>query len=64
VITLVILLLHAPGAVAPDWDDGLAMGVDGLVGGYTRARLQSRIPDVLIRRLVGVPAIFIGAYFL
>ena len=56
--------LHEPGAVAPDWDDGIALGIGGLVGGYTGARLQSRVPDVLIRRLVGVLVIGIGAYFL
>ena len=36
----------------------------GLAGGYTGARLQSRMPDLLIRRLVGVLVIGIGAYFL
>ena len=64
VITFVILSFHVPGAVAPDWDDGLARGIGGLAGGYTGARLQSRIPDVLIRRLVGVLVIGIGAYYL
>ena len=64
VITFVILSFHVPGAVAPDWDDGLALGIGGLAGGYTGARLQSRIPDVLIRRLVGVLVIGIGAYYL
>ena len=43
---------------------GIALGVGGLAGGYTGARLQSRMPDVLIRRLVGVLVIAIGAYFL
>jgi uncharacterized membrane protein YfcA len=64
VITFVILSIHTPGAVSPDWDDGLALGLGGLAGGYTGARLQSRMPDVLIRRLVGVLVITIGAYFL
>ena len=54
--------LHAPGAVAPDFDDAIALGVDGLAGGYTGARLQSRMPEVLIRRLVGVLVIGIGAF--
>jgi uncharacterized membrane protein YfcA len=35
-----------------------------LAGGYTGARIQSRMPDVLIRRLVGVLVMAIGAYFL
>jgi uncharacterized protein len=64
VITFVLLSLHAPGAVAPDFDDGIALGIGGLAGGYIGARLQSRMPDVLIRRLVGVLVLGIGAYFL
>jgi uncharacterized membrane protein YfcA len=51
VVTFVILSLHEPGAVSPDFDDGLALGIGGLADGYTGARLQSRMPDVLIRRL-------------
>ncbi len=42
VITFTLLSLHAPGGVAPDFDDGIALGIGGLVGGYTGARLQSR----------------------
>ena len=49
--------------MAPNWPTGVALGVGGLAGGYTGARLQSRMPDVLIRRLVGVLVIAIGAYY-
>jgi hypothetical protein len=54
VITFAILSLHEPGSVGPDWDTGVALGVGGLAGAYTGARLQSRLPDALIRRLVGI----------
>ena len=64
VITFTILSLQLHISVAPDWPTGIALGVGGLAGGYTGARLQSRMPDVLIRRLVGVLVIAIGAYFL
>ncbi len=64
VITFTILSLHQHISVAPDWPTGIALGAGGLAGGYTGARLQSRMPDVLIRRLVGVLVIAIGAYFL
>ena len=64
VITFTILSLHQHISVAPDWPTGIALGIGGLAGGYTGARLQSRMPDVLIRRLVGVLVIAIGAYFL
>ena len=64
VITSTILSLHQHVSVAPDWPIGIALGLGGLAGGYTGARLQSRMPDVLIRRLVGVLVIAIGAYYL
>jgi uncharacterized membrane protein YfcA len=64
VITFVILSLHEPDSVAPDWDTGLALGLGGLAGGYTGARLQSHLPDALIRRLLGVLVIAIGARYL
>jgi uncharacterized protein len=64
VITFTVLAVHEPGAVAPDWPVGIALGIGGLAGGYTGARLQSRLPDVLIRRLVGVLVIAIAARYL
>jgi uncharacterized membrane protein YfcA len=64
VITFTILSLHQHISVAPDWPTGIALGLGGLAGGYTGARIQSRMPDVLIRRLVGVLVIGIGAYYL
>lgn len=51
-------------AVAPDWPTGIALGAGGLAGAYTGARLQSRMPDVMIRRLVGVLVVAIGARYL
>jgi uncharacterized membrane protein YfcA len=64
VCTFVILSLHQHGAVAPDWPTGLALGAGGLAGSYWGARLQSRLPDILIRRLLGVLVIAIGARYL
>ncbi len=64
VVTFTILSLHQHISVAPDWPTGIALGLGGLAGGYTGARIQSRMPDVLIRRLVGVLVIGIGAYYL
>jgi uncharacterized protein len=53
VITFLILSLHQGASVAPDWPTGIALGVGGLAGVYTGARLQSRMPDLVIRRLIG-----------
>ena len=64
VVTFTILSIHEPGSVAPDWPIGVALGVGGLADAYTGARLQSRLPDALIRRLVGILVIDIGARYL
>ena len=64
VITFTILSLHQHGPVAPDWPTGIALGIGGLAGGYTGARIQTRFPDVPIRRLVGILVIAIGARYL
>jgi len=64
VATFTILAVHHPGSVAPDWPTGLALGLGGLAGGYTGARIQARLPDTLIRQIVGVLVIAIGARYL
>jgi uncharacterized protein len=64
VITFTILSINQHAPVAPDWPTGIALGVGGLAGGYTGARIQSRLPDVLIRRLVGILVIAIGIRYL
>jgi hypothetical protein len=52
------------GPVAPNWPTGIALGIGGIAGGYLGARMQSRLPDTLIRRTVGILAIAIAAQFL
>jgi hypothetical protein len=64
VIAFTILSLHQHVSVAPDWPTGIALGLGGLAGGYTGARIQSRLPELLIRRILGVLVITIGAYYL
>jgi hypothetical protein len=64
VITFTMLSLHQHGPVAPSWPTGIALGAGGLAGGYTGARIQSRLPDVLIRRLIGILVVAIGARYL
>jgi uncharacterized protein len=60
VVTFLVLSSHHHGSIAPDWGIGLALGVGGLLGGYTGARLQPRLPDALIRRILGVLVLAIG----
>ena len=64
VLTFSILAIHQHITVAPNWPIGIALGVGGLAGGYTGARIQSRLPDLLIRRLLGVLVIAIGIRYL
>jgi uncharacterized membrane protein YfcA len=64
VATFTILSIHQHGSVAPDWPTGIALGIGGLAGSYIGARIQSRLPDALIRRLIGFLVIAIGARYL
>jgi len=64
VVTFTILSASHHGPVAPDWPTGIALGLGGLAGAYTGARIQSRLPDALIRRLVGLLVFAIGARYL
>jgi uncharacterized membrane protein YfcA len=64
VITFTILSVHQHVPTAPDWPTGTALGLGGLAGAYTGARIQPRLPDALVRRLVGILVIGIGARYL
>jgi uncharacterized protein len=63
VITFTILSINE-GPVAPNWPTGIALGIGGIIGGYTGARMQSRLPDTLIRRTVGILAVAIAVRYL
>jgi uncharacterized membrane protein YfcA len=60
VVTFLVLSAHHHGTIAPDWGVGVALGIGGLVGGYTGARLQPRLPETLIRRVLGLLVTAIG----
>jgi hypothetical protein len=64
VATFAVLSLHHQGSVSPDWPTGIALGIGGLAGAYTGARIQHRLPDRVIRRVMGVLVITIGARYL
>jgi uncharacterized membrane protein YfcA len=64
VVTFMILSVHQAIPVAPNWPTGIALGVGGAAGGYAGARIQPRLPELLIRRLVGVLVIVIGGHYL
>jgi uncharacterized membrane protein YfcA len=64
VVTFTILSLHQHAHVAPDWPTGLALGLGGLAGAYAGARIQSRLPDLLIRQVMGILVLAIGICYL
>ncbi len=64
VITFAALSTARHGHVAPDWPTGIALGLGGLAGAYTGARLQRRLPDQLIRRVMGVLVVAVGINYL
>jgi uncharacterized membrane protein YfcA len=64
VITFLVLSVHHHGSVAPDWPTGIALGVGGLAGAYTGARIQRHLPDTVIRRVMGVLVVAIGVRYL
>ena len=64
VITFLVLSVHHNGPVAPDWPTGIALGVGGLAGAYTGARIQRHLPETVIRRVMGVLVAAIGARYL
>ena len=47
VITFLVLSTHHHGSIAPDWGVGIALGIGGLIGGYTGARLQPHLPELV-----------------
>ena len=63
VVTFTVLSVNH-GPAAPDWATGIALGIGGIIGGYTGARMQSRLPDAMVRRIVGILAIAIAARYL
>ncbi len=63
VATFLVLSTHHRGSVAPDWTIGIALGAGGLAGGYLGARLQPRLPEMAIRRLLGVLVIAVGVRY-
>jgi hypothetical protein len=62
--TYEILQLSHGGTIAPDWALGLWLGGGGFAGSYLGARLQSRIPETSIRRLLGLIACLVAVRYI
>lgn len=64
VLAYQVLQLAHGGAIAPDWILGAWIGAGGFAGSYLGARLQRRLPETSIRRLLGVIACLIAARYI
>jgi len=61
--TYAVLAVTTAGDIAPNWPLGLSCGFGGLIGGYLGARLQPRLPELALRRLLGGTAIAVGLLY-
>ena len=52
-----LLSIGGSGDIAPDWALGIGMGLGGLAGAYLGVRLQTRLPEQLLRRGLGALAL-------
>jgi uncharacterized protein len=62
--TYEVLQLSHGGAIAPDWALGAWLGAGGFAGSYLGARLQRRIPEASIRRLLGLIACLVALRYI
>jgi uncharacterized membrane protein YfcA len=63
VITFAILQVNTSGSIAPDWTLGIGCGLGGLCGGYLGAALQPRMPERLLRMILGLLALGLAALY-
>jgi uncharacterized protein len=63
VVTFAVLQVNASGSISPDWSLGIACGLGGLCGGYLGASLQPRLPEQLLRTLLGLLAISLALVY-
>jgi uncharacterized protein len=64
VATYQVLELTHGGAIAPQWALGVWIGAGGFAGSYLGARLQRRLPEPAIRRLLGLIAVLIAVRYI
>jgi uncharacterized protein len=64
IATYQVLQLSHGGAIAPDWALGAFLGAGGFAGSYCGARLQSRLPERSLRRLLGCVACLVAARYI
>jgi uncharacterized membrane protein YfcA len=64
IVTYQVLQALHGGTIAPQWILGACLGAGGFAGSYCGARLQSRLPERNLRRLLGVIACLVAVRYL
>jgi uncharacterized protein len=64
IVTYQVLQALHGGSIAPQWILGACLGAGGFAGSYCGARLQSRLPERNLRRLLGVIACLVAVRYL
>jgi hypothetical protein len=64
IVTYQVLQLLHQGPISPQWVLGFCLGAGGFAGSYCGARLQRRLPERSLRRLLGVVACLVAARYL
>ncbi len=62
--TYELLQLSHGGTTAPDWALGAWIGASGFAASYLRARLQRRLPETSIRKLLWLIACLVAVRYL
>jgi len=63
-LTFLVLGAFGAGSVVPDWTLGVALGIGGLAGAFVGASLQSRVPELTLRRILGLIALVLAIHYL
>lgn len=63
VLTYALLSIGGSGDIAPNWALGIGMGLGGLAGANLGVRLQTRLPELVLRRGLGALALILGLHY-
>lgn len=59
-----VLSIRHSGSIAPAWVVGVSLGVGGLLGGYVGSGLQTRLPESLLRKGLGILALALSIRYI
>ena len=62
-MTYRVLQITHGGTIAPDWALGAFLGAGGFAGSYLGARLQRHLPELTLRRLLGLIACLVAVRY-